>query len=133
MAFSPSRSGQSVIEVLIAIFILASMSTAAFVLLSSTFVEGLVASERIRAEDLLTNGFEAVRQIRDTSFDNLDAGTHGLSETDGIWTFSGSEDVTNAFHRSVDITTIDDATREVTVAVTWTNRLGRTEERAVTT
>lgn len=122
------------IEVLIAIALLATMSTAAFVLLSLTFTEGLAVSERSRAEIVLSNGFEAVRQIRDASFVDLSAGTHGLAEAAGTWIFSGTEDVTDGtFTRSVTIAEPNDTTREVTVSVAWTNAAGRTETRSATT
>lgn len=121
------------IEVLVAIFILASMATAGFVLLSTTFSEGLAVSERTRADDVLSNGFEAVRQIRNQSFDLLADGTHGLAESGGTWSFSGASDTDGIYQRTVEISTIDDLTRQATVTVTWVNHLGRTEQRSATT
>lgn len=133
MGFSRSRSGQSVIEVLVAIFILASMATAGFVLLSTTFSEGLAVSERTRADDVLGNGFEAVRQIRNQSFDLLTDGSHGLSSSGGTWSFAGTSDTDGIYQRTVEISTIDDLTRQVTVTVAWVNHLGRTEQRSAAT
>src|SRR3989339_1162187 len=108
MEFSRSRNGQSVIEVLVAIFILASLATASFVLLSTTFSEGLAVSERAEADDVLSNGFEAVRQIRDQSFDFLAEGTHGLAQTGGAWSFSGTEEQSGIYARTVVISVVND-------------------------
>lgn len=121
------------IEVLVAIFILASMATAGFVLLSTTFSEGQAVSERSRADDVLSNGFEAVRQIRNLSFDLLTDGTHGLVSAGGVWSLAGTSDTDGIYQRTVEVTTINDLTRQVTVTVAWVNHLGRTEQRSATT
>lgn len=132
MASLRSRNGQSVIEVLVAIFILATIATAGFVLLSSAFSEGIAVRERLGAENVLADGFEAVRQIRDRSFGDLNAGAHGLLSTEGIWTFYGTDDQDGIYRRTVTIDEIDDHARDVTVTVSWTNHLGRHEQRAST-
>lgn len=121
------------IEVLVAIFILASMATAGFVLLSTTFSEGIAVSERTRADDVLANGFEAVRQIRGQSFTLLTDGTHGLARDGGMWFFNGTSDTDGIYERTVEVVIIDDMAREVTVTVAWVNHLGRTERRLATT
>ncbi len=126
MALSRKPNGQSVVEVLIAVVILALLTTASFVLLATSFSESLFAGQRAQAENLLTEGREAVRQIRDRQFDLLVAGSHGLALVGSTWTFSGTEDVTaSTFTRSVTVTSVDDNTRDVTVEISWESRPGR--------
>ena len=126
MAFSRSRNGQSVVEVLIAVALLALMTTASFVLLATSFSESLISQEDATAQNLLIEGVEAVRQIRDRDFTLLTAGSHGLVKGGTDWIFSGTQDITQStYTRTVAITETDDDTRDVTVRVQWTPRPDR--------
>jgi Tfp pilus assembly protein PilV len=126
MAWSKSQKGQSAVEVLLAVTLMAMMTLAAFVLLGTTLTEGHLADDQRVAEGLVTEGTEAVRQMRDRDFTLLVPGTYGLVKSGTDWTFSGTEDLTaSLYHRSVTITQVDVDTRNVTVSVTWTPRNGR--------
>lgn len=126
MVFSRLRAGQSLIEVLVAIAILALMATGSFGLVGTTVSESGIAVQQANARNLAEEGLEAVRQIRNADFSSLVAGTYGLVLTGSTWTLSGSSDVTDsAFTRTVTITQIDENQRDIRVAVTWTARPGR--------
>jgi len=128
MASLRSPRGQSVIEILIALALLGILASASFILLSTAFSEGRFAQERAIAEQILAEGMEATRQIRDRNFDDLAAGTYGLARTGADWAFSGTEDVTDGrYQRTVTVTELDENQREIIVSVTWTPRLGRTQ------
>lgn len=134
MAWLPSRNGQSAIEVLIASALLAIVVLATFTLFGISFSEGIFAQNRRTAENLLSEGIEATRQIRNREFSLLAEGTHGLSKVGGAWTFSGTEDVSGgAYHRSVTITAVDYETVDVTARVDWTPRIGRNDSVTVAT
>lgn len=127
MVFSRSRSGQVLIEVLIAVSIIAILATSGFTLVGSSFGESQIARQETQGQDLVTEGLEAVRQIRDQDFSALTPGVHGLTLSGTQWTFSGTSDVTNAtYTRTVTIAQIDAQQQDVTVQVVWTPRTGRT-------
>lgn len=83
--------------------------------------------ERTQATLLAREGLEAVRAIRNGTFDNIAPGTYGVQVAAGKWTFTASPDIQDQFSRSILITGIDNDTRQVQSAVTWTfagNRQG---------
>ncbi|TAK03370.1 prepilin-type N-terminal cleavage/methylation domain-containing protein [Patescibacteria group bacterium] len=126
MDSSRSRRGQSAIEVLVALALLGIFATASAVLLSTAAFESRVAGMRARANALLQEGFEAARQVRDQDFDLLADGPHGLALSMGIWSFAGTEDVTDGrFHRAVTVADAGAGMKDVTVSVSWTPVSGR--------
>jgi hypothetical protein len=112
-----------VVEVLIAVALLSLMATASFVLIATSFSESLFSQQDARAQNLLVEGLEAVRQIRDRDFASLSAGTYGLLKTGTDWTFSGTQDVTEStYTRRITIAEIDSNARDVTVEIEWAPR-----------
>lgn len=77
------------------------------------------AGDRVRAQLLAEEGVEAVRNMRDDAFANLENGTYGLVQTDGVWSLSSTPDVTEIFTRQVVISTVDANRKDVTVTVSW--------------
>lgn len=127
MASSRLRKGQALIEVLIAVAIMMILATSGFALVGSSFGESQIAQQATRGQDLVTEGLEAVRQIRDRDIALLTAGVHGLTLNGSDWVFSGASDATNdVYTRTVTIAEIDPLQKDVTVNVTWTPRPGRT-------
>lgn len=134
MASLRSRRGQSVVEVLVAITLLALLSTSGFYLLSTAFSESTIAQERVKAEDLLTEGLEAARQIRNQDFTQLSAGTYGLTRTGADWSLSATPDTTDSlFTRSLVVTQVDDDQVDVMVTISWTPRAGRSQTISAST
>lgn len=77
---------------------------------------------------LASEGLEAVRSIRDADFLRLSEGNYGIQKTGGSWQFSGSSDqVEGMFDRVVQISNIDQNTREVVSTVMWNGTLGSSQ------
>ena len=121
------------VEVLLAASIFSLLVTA----LVGAFLYGqessALAGARSRAGMLADEGLEASRSIRDGAFTNLVDGAHGLAISGGMWTYSGTQDVTGLFTRSVTISTIDASTKEITSTVTWQQNAQRTGTVSTTT
>ncbi len=64
-------------------------------------------------------GFEAVRNIRDEDFTNLEDGVYGLSLINGEWSLVLTEDLAGIFQRIVEIESVDQHKKEITVSVFW--------------
>lgn len=113
--------GFSVVEVLLAVAVLAVLVTA----FTGTIFYGeegtALAGVRNRAVFLADEGLEATRNIRDASFANLVNGTYGLAISGGQWTFSGTADIDDIFTRQITIadSTISANFKLVTATVTW--------------
>lgn len=114
-----TKSGFTLVEILVAsaVFLLMVSGFGAVIV----FNQGGVAAsgERSRALLLAEEGIEATRNIRDSGFSNLIDGTHGLQLSGGVWTFSGSNDVTDVFTRTIEVGTVDADRKRVTSTVSW--------------
>ncbi len=125
MVYSASNKGQSTIEVMFAVAIFVIMAVSVFTLFGVILTQGNLGQERQQARSLLAEGLEATRQIRNQNWDDLSVGTHGLALTTH-WGFSGSEDLTGIYHRSVTVTETNDDERQVEVEIRWESASGRT-------
>ena len=122
------------VEVLLALTIFVLFVSGIFYL--AVDVRDQSSRERLKAEALsyAQEGFEAVRFIRDQDYWDLADGTYGLSESGGVWSFSGTSDTIDAFYeRSILIEsvyrdgngdvastgTVDPLTKKVTSTVSW--------------
>ncbi|MCR4328494.1 MAG: four helix bundle protein [Patescibacteria group bacterium] len=114
-----SQQGFSLVEVILA--------SAVFVLLVTAFVGAYLygqestalAGSRARATFLVEEGLEAVRNIRDSSFENLIDGTYGLATTSNQWNLSGSSDTVGVFTRQITVATVDENRKTVSCSVSW--------------
>lgn len=117
-----SPKGFSLIEAIIAV--------AVFSIFVVSVAGGLVYSYKyvfssglgIRAANLAEEGLEVARNIRDSDFSKLVDGTYGLSTSGNFWSFSGSQDSTDVFDRSIIISSIDSNTKEIVSEITWPDR-----------
>lgn len=114
-----NQSGQSLIEVIVAIFVFVLGITTVGMLVLDADVTSRQGVERSKAIFLAEEGLEATRSIRNDKFANLVEGAHGATTTSGIWSFSGLSDVTDQFTRTVTIENIDAMQKKVTSLVTW--------------
>lgn len=127
-----SQKGFSVVEVLLAATI--------FGFLATTLVGAMVygrqsaanAGNRTRALMLAEGGCQAVRNIRDAGFSNLDNGNFGLAVNGGQWILSGTSDTTGIFTRQITIAQADENRKAVTCTVSW-NTGGVARSAEVTT
>ncbi len=138
MKLEPSRSmpkawlttnskGFSLVEVMLASAVFALLVTA----LVGAYLYGeeatALAGHRARAVLLAEEGLEAARNIRDSSYASLTAGTHGMLISSNQWGFSGASDITDSFFtRQVAVTTIDPDHKAITSTVTWQQTPSRT-------
>lgn len=111
------NKGQSLVEILVASGIFIVAVSAIVTLLIGGYLANRRAGENYQALFLAEEGLEAVRSIRDNSWNDLAAGQHGLAVVGGKWAFSGTDDATDGLTRSVFITTIDSSQKNVSLTV----------------
>lgn len=122
-----ATAGQSLMEVLVAIMVtsIGLMAIGLIIIDANTSMrQGL---ERTQATLLAREGLEAVRTIRNGTFNNIQPGTYGIQLVSGRWSFRPSPDIQDQFSRSIVIASIDNDTRQIQSTVTWTftgNRTG---------
>ena len=114
-----SQSGFSPVEVLLAATVFGFLVTALVGAMVYGQASTAQAGERVRAQAIADEGVEAVRNIRDAAYSNIVDGTYGLVQSGGVWTLSGSSDVTDRFTRQAAISTVDATRKNVAVTVTW--------------
>lgn len=111
--------GFSIIEILLAGSIFISLVT----MLVGGYLYGqestVLSGNRASAIFIAEEGLEAVRNIRDEDFLNLNDGTHGLSISGDEWTFSGSSDITDIYTRTITIASLDTHKKSITSNVVW--------------
>ena len=124
--------GQSLIELIIAVGIFVFLILALSLLVLDSYVSGRLASEITKANFLAEEGLEAARAIRDNSWSDLIAGSHGLVISGGHWIFQGtSEDISSQLRggaRIITIENIDSNRKKITSKINWQFSEGRTEE-----
>jgi Tfp pilus assembly protein PilV len=116
--------GFSLVEVLLSVtlftlFVLGLSGGLAYSMQSSE-----VTSYKAKALFLADEGLEAVRSIRNSSYDALVLGTHGLNSTGSSWAFDGTVETIDEYTRSIEITNVNSTTKQVTSKVTWPATVG---------
>ncbi|HSW77346.1 MAG TPA: beta-propeller domain-containing protein [Candidatus Chromulinivoraceae bacterium] len=125
---SPLRSqgGFSLVEVLLAAVIFGFLTTG----LIGAIVYGRTATggagDRVRALQMADEGLQAVKDMRDVTYANLVVGTYGLTQTSGLWAFSGTSDTNGIYTRQIVIAAAGTNRKSVTSTVTWTEQNGVT-------
>lgn len=130
------RRGFSLIEIVLAIAIFATISTSMVgVVLQGLGLNRLSAEETI-ANQYASEGLEAVKSIKNQSYSLLaDTATVGLSSSSGVWVFSGTSNSIDKYTRTISISpvqrdtsgnivqsggTADPSTKKITSTVNWT-------------
>lgn len=97
-------------------------------------VESIALSgSRQRALDYAEEGLEAVRNIRDSSFDNLSVGTYGLSTSTGQWVLTGTSSTNGEFTRQISIASASTSRKIATSTVTWAQNSQRSGSLSLAT
>lgn len=129
-----SNIGSTVLEIVIAVGFFATISSGIVVLYLGAYRTSVDDLKKLQADMYLQEGFEAVRAIRDYNFNDLADGTHGLTNINGYWEFSGTSDPQGGFVRSITISdlkrsascaidgsgTTDSYSKKIDVNITWT-------------
>lgn len=133
-AFGRSRSGQSLVEVVVGLGILVMVIAVLARFTVGAFANVEWAREQVTAALFAQEGLEAIHNIAQRHFDDLSVGTHGLSTGSGFYSLSGSLNTWPPYTRKIMITavqrnasdviivtggTVDDSTRLITTEVMW--------------
>lgn len=124
---SPSRvsNGFSLVEALLAI----SLFSLILMLFAGSFYYGQEATaltgDRQQAILYAHEGLEAVRNIRDDDFADLEAGSYGVEIDNNRWELTENTEVTSKYERQILVTNVDEVRRDVESIVTWQQRPGR--------
>ncbi len=142
---SNSKSGQSILEVIIAMAIFGLISAAMITLSIGGFLTLEQGGEHTEAEALAQEAFEAVRAIRDTDWDSLTCGNCVVSVSGNQWVIASSTSETiDQYTRTIGLSdiyrdnngeivdagnpdaTLDQYTKQIDIVVSWTIREGIT-------
>jgi len=125
-------SGQSLLELIIAIGIFVTVVTSLSFFILNTYISGRLSYEITKANFLAEEGIEATQSIRDNKFSDLVAGNYGLAILGGHWIFQGvEEDLSSqlkAGKRIIQIEDIGQDRKKITSRVNWQFTEARTEE-----
>lgn len=127
------RSGQSIVEVIIAISILVIIGSSSIIAVLGSFSTTRLSKEQTRATYLAEEGIEAVKSIKNQGWENLVNGEYGVSSESGKWAFAGNFDVSGKYTRKVKVSDvyringeisksegeIDPDTKKITSSVSW--------------
>ncbi len=131
--------GQSIIEFIVAVGIMLIIAGSGALSVLGALSANKQAKDHIQAAAYAQEGLEAVRGIRNNSWDALVNGNYGLTTNQGYWEFLGSADTYGKFRRVV---TIGDAvidedpqmdTKLITSRVTWNPTPARQSQVEFTT
>lgn len=128
------RSGQSVVEVIVAVSIFVIIAASSVITILGSFMTSRLAEEQTQASFYASEGIGAVSSIRDQNWSNLIDGNYGLTASGGQWAFAGTSDLLGKFTRSVQISSVardasgnivdiggttDTNTKKITANITW--------------
>lgn len=103
------ESGQSLIELVVAIGIFVIVVSALVFLIFSSYIAGRLASEINIGNFLAEEGLEVARSIRDSDWTKLTNGNHGLDNLTGNWVFFGtSTDASDQLNQGQLVITVED-------------------------
>ncbi len=134
-----SQSGQSLIEILIAMAIFSLITSSSVFLVLDAFISARQGGERTRATAMASEGIEATKSIHNRGWKYLTDGDHGIQiNTDNpsnpYWEFNGSQNSIDQFTRIINVSSVnrdvtgdiiesggtsDIDTKKITCSVTW--------------
>ena len=123
MSKNKKESGQSLIELLVAMSIFIMVVSVVTFLILDVYLSDRVGREQTIATFLAQEGMEAARSIRDNNWGNLTNGEYGLSLLAGKWVFAGNEedigDYLGEGKRKIIIEEINSNRKKITSEVIW--------------
>lgn len=122
------KEGQSLIEILIGLALIALGIGAATILVFGGEKLLIDRQNAVQAKNLAGEGLEAVYSIRERGWNDLSDGEHGLQFQNGEWQFSGTSDTDGLFVRKIIITTESENVKKVESKVSWETEKGRKQK-----
>ncbi len=121
------------VEVAIAIGLLAIIASSVFVYLGTQLMSANVSHKEIDALRTAQEGLEATRAIRDLGWSGLTTGSHGLSYAGNVWSFSGTSDTWDGISRTITVTDVSTDEKRIASTASWTTPWGRSLSVSLTT
>lgn len=143
MRIKTNKSGQSILEVIIAMAIFALVSVTLVTLAAGSFVGLEQGGEQTEAENLAQEGIEAVKSIYENAWNELKYNTSSVSVSENKWIFDGEGTVETIgqFTRTISFSPVcrnasddivncpgsyaDPHSKKVSVTVTWDTQKGK--------
>lgn len=128
------RQGQSLIEILMAVTLMAMGISFATILIYGGQNVLIDRGNSITARSLAGEGLEAARSIGARSWANMATGTYGLSFSTSTnkWSFSGGADYNSIFTRKITVSDVVQDEKQITSDVTWSANAKLGEVKLVT-
>jgi Tfp pilus assembly protein PilV len=121
----PQQSGQSILEVIVAMAVFALIAGAMTTLVLGSFTGLAQGGEQTQAEAIAAEGIEAVRAIRDTAWNTNTYAQSGVSVSGSEWVFDGEStaDTIGQFTRTLAFTDVcrDGSDNIATCPATYTD------------
>jgi Tfp pilus assembly protein PilV len=124
--WSTTRRGFLLVEIILASSVFILFLTAFAGVFHYGIQSSSLSGDRARAMMMAEEGQEAIRSLRNSSFNNLINGTYGLMYSSSTWQLTGVSDVSGIFTRQVTISSVDANRKNVVVTVTWPQTASRT-------
>ncbi|KXK26621.1 MAG: Endoglucanase D precursor [candidate division WS6 bacterium OLB20] len=115
-----NKKGFSLVEVILAVALLAAIIFSVISVLTLSQESSYAAGNTTRATFLADEGLEAIRNISEANFTSVPAGNHGLQIVAGQWQLVGTSDVVGEFTRQITVTNLSSSRKRVVVTVSWT-------------
>jgi prepilin-type N-terminal cleavage/methylation domain-containing protein len=126
-----SNKGFSLVEVIVAVGIFSIIAYSGVASVVGSFSSNRLSGEQSQATFLAQEGIEAIRSIRDQSWDNLIDGSHYIAQP-GLWQLTNIPSNLGIFNRTIDISSVDVDTKKVVSSVSWQFTSGRGNSLALT-
>jgi prepilin-type N-terminal cleavage/methylation domain-containing protein len=104
-----NKAGFSLVEIILAVALFSVIAGGGFLSFIPVLNENRQSGEFVDANRLAEEGLEAVRSIRNQNFSLITSGTKGIGTSSNLWTFNGTNDITDKYTRQISITS---ATRD---------------------
>ncbi len=119
-----NTKGFSLIEVLLSLAIISTLITIFIVGIIDTQNSNVRGEERRSANRLAEEGIEAMINLRDVSFTNLNDGEYGLSFLNNNWSLISGNDTNGIYTRTIKITSQPNSSKKIESTVVWKQDTG---------
>lgn len=133
------QHGQSLVEVIVAIGILAIGGSAVIIMILGSLRGSSVGGQYTEATNYARESWEALRSIGQNAYGNLVSGTYGISASGGEWALIPGSDVSDTYTRTIEIEDVDRngggdivgsggsndiGTRRIITTISWPSEIG---------